>query len=282
MEKASILYNIEGCIRYSDFKSVIAWLERAKNSVSESQYDEIVEKVACLVEETKIKPAILEKIQGDLSRIQENKDIEEAEERKAAAEAKSASKRARNVARINEKDERVKILEAQQKRIAQIKSLFISRYKPSCFYHFTDIRNIPSIRKHGLLSLHEIKKRGIQVPAFGGNDWSHEADIRRGMDHFVHLCFFNQHPMEFIARVKEERIGETRFISVSHDVLQRDDIRFTNGVANSSGCSLLTLEEASETMDFEVIYDRTDWKDPEIQKRRKAARKYELLIPNPA
>ena len=82
-----------------------------------------------------------------------------------------------------------------------------------------------------------------------------------------------------IARVKEERIGETRFISVSHDVLQRDDIRFTNGVANSSGCSLLTLEEASETMDFEVIYDRTDWKDPEIQKRRKAARKYELLIP---
>jgi|GEM_PF-574780 len=279
MEKTSILYNIEGCIRYSDINGVAAWLKRSKCSVSNSDYDEIVKKLASLVEETKIKSAILEKIGEDLSRIQKKKDTEEAEKRKAAVEANGAAEKARDVARIREQEKREKILEEQQKRMAQIKSLFISRYSPPCFYHFTDMRNLPSIREHGLLSLHEIKKRGIQVSAFGGNDWSHEEDIRRGLDRFVHLCFLREHPMEYVARVKEERVGETKFISVSRDVLQRDDIRLTNGVANSSGRRLLSLDAAVESMDFEVIYDRTDWKDPEIQKRRNTAKKYELLIP---
>ncbi len=85
--------------------------------------------------------------------------------------------------------------------------------------------------------------------------------------------------MEYVAKVKEHRIGETKFIRVSCDVFQRDDILFTDGVANSMGRSLLNLEEAVATMDFEVIYDQTDWKDPEIQKRRNIAKKYELLIP---
>jgi hypothetical protein len=156
---------------------------------------------------------------------------------------------------------------------------FLTRYNPSCFYHFTDTRNLESIREHGLLTLHDIKKSGIQVPVLGGNDWSHEEDARRGLDRFVHLCFFSEHPMEWVAREKDNRIKESRFIPVLRDVLSWDNIRFTSGVANKSGSRLLTLKEASETMDFEVIYDRTDWKDPEIQKRRNAAKKYELLIP---
>lgn len=156
---------------------------------------------------------------------------------------------------------------------------FIKRYNPSCFYHFTDTRNLESIRKHGLLTLYDIKKSRIQVPVSGGNRWSQEADARRGLDKYVHLCFFNEHPMEYTARVKNKSIKESKFIPISTDVLSWDGIRFTAGVANESGSKLLTLDEASETIDFEVIYDRTDWNDPEIQERIQAAKKYELLIP---
>ena len=38
-------------------------------------------------------------------------------------------------------------------------------------------RNIPLIREHGgLLSLTRLRKKKIEIPVPGGNDWSHEAD----------------------------------------------------------------------------------------------------------
>jgi hypothetical protein len=48
---------------------------------------------------------------------------------------------------------------------------------------------------------------------------------------------------------------------------------------NRADVPLLTLEQAMTQMDFEVIYARMDWKDPSIQKRRQAAKKYEVLVP---
>jgi hypothetical protein len=32
-------------------------------------------------------------------------------------------------------------------------------------------------------------------------------------------------------------------------------------------------------IDFEVLYARTTWTDPEIQQRLRAAEKYEILVP---
>jgi hypothetical protein len=54
---------------------------------------------------------------------------------------------------------------------------FLRRFSVPCVYHFTDERNIPLIRQNGgLLSLAELRRRGVEPPATGGNDWSHEAD----------------------------------------------------------------------------------------------------------
>src|SRR5215217_926199 len=61
------------------------------------------------------------------------------------------------------------------------------------FYHFTDARNIESIKKHGILSTSEIRSRDIPVVT-GGNQWSLDADKIKGVDKFVHLCFFRSHP----------------------------------------------------------------------------------------
>lgn len=129
-----------------------------------------------------------------------------------------------------------------------------------------------------MLRLAELGRRNIAIPVAGGNDWSHDADARVGLDEYVHLCLFSEHPMEYRAR-GEGRLVQSRFLGVSPEVLHIDGIRFTADVSNRRGVELFTLDQACEAMDFEVIYDRTNWRDPAIQERRKVAKRYELLVP---
>ena len=149
----------------------------------------------------------------------------------------------------------------------------------SFLFHFTDRRNIALIRElKGLHPLAELNKMGIQIPAPGGNQWSRDADAMMGMDHYVHLCFRNNHPMEHVART-DGRIGDSIFLEVHPEVLQWEGVRFTPDVANKSGVQSYTIEEAKGMIDFEVLYTRTNWSDPAIQQRLQQAEKYEILVP---
>jgi hypothetical protein len=146
-------------------------------------------------------------------------------------------------------------------------------------YHFTDRRNLPLIRQHGgLHPMAELRKMKVQVPAPGGNEWSREADGTKGMDEYVHLCFRNAHPMEYVAR-QAGRIGDTIFLQIHADVLLWEGVKFTPDVSNKSGVQTYTMEQARKMIDFEVLYTRTNWKDSEIQKRLQQAEKCEILIP---
>ena len=81
-------------------------------------------------------------------------------------------------------------------------------------FHFTDRRNVPMIRDMGgIYPYAELKRRGVQIPAPGGNEWSHDEDGRRGLDEYVHLCFRPNHPMEFAAR-SEGRIQDSIFLEI--------------------------------------------------------------------
>jgi len=146
-------------------------------------------------------------------------------------------------------------------------------------YHFTDRRNLPLIREHGgIYPVTKLKKKNIKVPAPGGNEWSRDADSMKGMDAYVHLCFRNTHPMEYVARA-EGRIGDTIFLQVHADVLTWDGVMFTADVSNKAGVEIHTIKEARKLIDFEVLYTRTDWSNAEIQKRLQQAEKYEILVP---
>lgn len=146
-------------------------------------------------------------------------------------------------------------------------------------YHFTDRRNLPSIREHGgLYPIATLKKKNIKVVAPGGNEWSRDADGIKGMDAYVHLCFRNNHPMEYLAR-QEGRIGDTIFLQIHPDVLTWDGVLFTGDVANKAGVETHTIEKARQIIDFEVLYTRTNWSDPKIQDRLQQAEKYEILVP---
>ena len=74
-------------------------------------------------------------------------------------------------------------------------------YRVSHFYHFCDRRHLALIRElNGLYSAERLEEMGVEIPAPGGNDWSRDADRLKGLHQFVHLCFRNNHPMEFLMR----------------------------------------------------------------------------------
>lgn len=121
-------------------------------------------------------------------------------------------------------------------------------------YHFTDRKNLDSIRAQaGLHPLSDLTKRGVGIPAPGGNQWSRDADALKGMGNYVH-------PMEFLAR-QEGRIGDTVFLEIHPSVMQFPGVMFTPNVSNKTGVETIPIAKAADVIDFEVLYTRTDWSD---------------------
>ena len=93
-------------------------------------------------------------------------------------------------------------------------------------YHFTDSRNIPSIKKHGLYSFAALKAKlnldsGTDFyPASSEN--SREIDYRRDLNNYIRLCSEKNHPMATIA------LNENRINSVSWIKLDFAEIVFKN------------------------------------------------------
>ena len=98
------------------------------------------------------------------------------------------------------------------------------------------------------------------------------------MDAYVHLCFFDEHPMEYVAK-KDGRISETRFLKIAPSVIETPGTMIVDRVSNRADAWPRPAEEMVSQLDLEVIYTRTDWKDAEIQKRLQAARRCEILVP---
>lgn len=154
------------------------------------------------------------------------------------------------------------------------------RFSVTTLYHFTDRRNLPSVRElGGLFSFAKLKEKQVAAIHPGGNDWSQDADKRCGMDQYVHLCFRPTHPMEFLAR-EAKRIEESIFLQVHPAVLKWEGVMYSAGVSNKSGVQLYTIDEAKKHIDFEVLFTYTDWRNPAIKDRLLNAEKCEVLVPN--
>ncbi|MBZ9973950.1 DarT ssDNA thymidine ADP-ribosyltransferase family protein [Mesorhizobium sp. BR-1-1-10] len=146
-------------------------------------------------------------------------------------------------------------------------------------YHFTDRSNLPLIRElGGLYPIAELEQKVIKVPAPGGNQVSRDADAKNGMGKYVHLCFLETHPMEYVAR-QDGRIKNSIFLRIHPSVLQFKGVQFTPGVSNKNGVEAVPIDQSDALIDWEVLYTRMEWKDPEIYLRRQRAEKCEVLVP---
>lgn len=146
-------------------------------------------------------------------------------------------------------------------------------------WHFTDGSNLETIKQYGLLALAEAGRRGIEIPAPGGNDLSQELDKRKGLDKYIHLAFVDDHPMLYRAE-QERRITAPIWFKIKSSIILEEGVRFCSDVCNKTGVSILTAEQAKAQIDFEVLFTYMDGTDPEIQARRRAAIKSEILVPD--
>ena len=85
-------------------------------------------------------------------------------------------------------------------------------------YHFTDSKNIPSIKEHGLYSLAALRARlnlNIGTDFFpASSDRSREIDFRKNLNNYIRLCSEQNHPMVSIA-LNENRISSVSWIKLN-------------------------------------------------------------------
>lgn len=93
-------------------------------------------------------------------------------------------------------------------------------------YHFTDSRNLPSIKRYGLLSWQKLLQRNIHHwPA--SSEESRYYDSRKGLENYVRLCRYTNHPMANYA-LRHGRINDFVWLEISGDVLQWRATRYSN------------------------------------------------------
>lgn len=85
-------------------------------------------------------------------------------------------------------------------------------------FHFTDSRNIPSIKKLGLLSWKRLVGRNIMHWPASSED-SRKLDARSNLEDYIRLCTRREHPMASRA-VYEGRIGDYVWLEISDVVTQ--------------------------------------------------------------
>jgi len=148
-------------------------------------------------------------------------------------------------------------------------------------YHFTDVRNLPMIKKlDGLWSTAKLKNGKCEhFP--GGNDWSLDQDARTGMDYYVHLCWDRNHHMEksILERDKDIKLF---YLEIDRLILYEPGVLFTPGVANAVGMAKHTIKEAVDgtMIDYDALNRRIgSLRDPTNQARRQAAERTEIIVP---
>jgi hypothetical protein len=87
------------------------------------------------------------------------------------------------------------------------------------------------------------------------------------------------HGMKFSAH-QDGRLPNPRYLTIKPEVLQIAETRIALGIANANNVEILPVAEAVNRLDVEVLYTRTDWNDPSINLRLRAAEKFEVLVPN--
>lgn len=127
------------------------------------------------------------------------KEREEAE-RKAREAREAEERRQREEAARRAREERVRLntlAHTQKANAWEFRNYFSSngiRY----LYHFTDRRNLDSIRRNGgLYSWYYCENHNIDIPYPGGGEQSRSLDRWHGLQDYVRLSFCDDHPMAY-------------------------------------------------------------------------------------
>lgn len=134
----------------------------------------------------------------------ERREREEAERRaREAREAEERRQREEAARRAREEKARLNTLAHTQKNNAWEFRNYLTTNGIRYLYHFTDRRNLDSIRRNGgLYSWYYCVDHDIDIPYPGGGEQSRSLDRWHGLQDYVRLSFCDDHPMAY--RLKQD------------------------------------------------------------------------------
>lgn len=160
-------------------------------------------------------------------KVREQKEREERERRETEAKRLADEARKKEEAEQTER-KRLESLSSELKDDWQDFKRVLDENGIRYLYHFTDIRNIPSIKRHGgLLSWSYCDKHGILIPKPGGIGFGRQLDVRKNLQDYVRLSFTRNHPMMYVAK-KEGRITNPVILLIDIKAAFIKDTLFSN------------------------------------------------------
>ena len=208
-----------------------------QKSLSELEKELEHERLVRLAEEQKRKEEEERKKRErkEQERIENEKRIAE-EQRRRQQEANKLVEEARKKeqAELAER-ERLDVISTERKENWSAFKQVLDNNGIRYLYHFTDRRNIPSIKRHGgLFSWQYCDTHGITIPSPGGIGFGRNLDLRYGLEDYVRLSFCREHPMKYIA-MKDGRIQNPVVLLIDIEVAYLKDTLYSDMNATKTG-----------------------------------------------
>ena len=186
------------------------------------------EELARLAEERRRREEEAQRQKEAEERAKKEKERKEREEReKREAEAKRLADEARRKEDAERQErQRLETLSSELKDDWQDFKNVLDENGIRFLYHFTVVRNIPSIKRHGgLYSWYYCHTHDITIPCQGGDYDSQELDKKYGLEDYVRLSFCDDHPMAY--RLKQSG-SNIKILKIKADVALLKDVQFSD------------------------------------------------------
>ena len=144
----------------------------------------------------------------------------------------------------------------------------VKRHRIGSLYHFTDARNLESIRRNGgLYSWWQCSRRGIRITAPGGDQRSRRMDEEHALQDYVRLSFNPRLPMMYVAQ-KAGRIGDIKILRIDPSVIYLEPTLFSDRNANDKDAWLGPSIKTFERIDFRLATGARRYLDLEQADRK--------------
>lgn len=244
----------------------------ASFGINDSTVYKYNEKVSELSKKIKLKETISEAF-DDIRELVANGEISQAEDKHIEL--------ANDVNRLGNESVEIEYNKIQDEIIDSVHNPFVKyllEKRIAYLYHFTDIRNLNSIKaKGGLYSWDYCGRNGISIPSPGGDQTSRSLDLRHNLQNYVRLSFCDDHPMAYSKWNRGNRATTIVLLKIDLRVILLGTPVFSDMNATDNKCHHGTTIEDLKRIDLDATQE--NYVSRNIRETDNSGE--ERLVPNP-